>query len=387
MRSSSKADRSRSKSVGFSWSTSSIGRGAVGSISRSTGELPATPRATSRAGGSRIWRSAERIGLIGRHRLAPSRGRAGREPRPPDRRHSDRRDADSQGPDQRLLCVACRVGGRGLRRLPGPLRRSDALHPSGGIAPKRRAEPAFGGRRGLHRRRRGGRRHHGARARPARRRRGRAGVRAPARLRAARRLRAALSPARESLANPAAGAGSPHHRRHPLYLLDGKRARGVGGSTLHWEGYAFRLHADDFRLRSLHGIADDWPISYQDLEPYYVRAEQALGVAGAADDPWASPRSTPFPLPAFPFSYSDGLFAPACRSLGIALHSLPQARNSVAYGGRAAVPGLRDLPGLPHGRQGQHRPHPHPGRPRPPGRRASSPRRPSSGSRSTAPDR
>jgi choline dehydrogenase-like flavoprotein len=119
------------------------------------------------------------------------------------------------------------------------------------------------------------------------------------------------------------------------YLLEGRRARGIGGSTLHWEGYAFRFHADDFRLRSLYGIADDWPISYQELEPYYGRAEHGLGVAGAADDPWASTRSTPFPLPAFPSSYSDKLFAQACRSVGIAVHSLPQARNSVAYGGRS----------------------------------------------------
>ena len=118
------------------------------------------------------------------------------------------------------------------------------------------------------------------------------------------------------------------------YRLEWRRVRGVGGSTLHWEGYALRLSSDDFRLRSLYGIADDWPISYRDLEPYYARAETALGVAGISDDPWASPRSTPFPLPPFPLSYSDQLFAPACRSLGIALHHLPQARNSVAYGGR-----------------------------------------------------
>jgi choline dehydrogenase-like flavoprotein len=122
----------------------------------------------------------------------------------------------------------------------------------------------------------------------------------------------------------------------PPYRLEGKRARGVGGSTLHWEGYALRLHADDFRMRSRHGLADDWPISYDELEPYYTAAEATLGVAGAADDPWASPRRAAFPLPAFPFSYSDGLFAPACRSVGVALHSLPQARNSVAYGGRSA---------------------------------------------------
>ncbi len=119
------------------------------------------------------------------------------------------------------------------------------------------------------------------------------------------------------------------------YDLDDRRARGVGGSTLYWEGYTLRFHESDLRLRSLHGIADDWPIAYDDLEPYYARADSALGVAGVADDPWASPRSTPFPLPAFPFSYSDGLFAGACRSVGIALHCLPQARNSIAYGGRS----------------------------------------------------
>src|SRR5439155_4482674 len=89
-----------------------------------------------------------------------------------------------------------------------------------------------------------------------------------------------------------------------------------------------------FRLRSLHGIADDWPISYQELEPYYGAAERALGIAGAADEPWASPRRTAFPLPAFAFRHSDGLFTPACRTRGVALHHLPQARNSLAYGGR-----------------------------------------------------
>lgn len=122
---------------------------------------------------------------------------------------------------------------------------------------------------------------------------------------------------------------------HLAFGLEGRRARGVGGSTLHWEGYALRFHASDFRLRSGHGIADDWPIGYADIEPYYGRAEAALGVAGGPDDPRASPRSFPFPLPAFPFSHSDSIFARACATLGIGLHHLPQARNSIAYGGRA----------------------------------------------------
>lgn len=119
------------------------------------------------------------------------------------------------------------------------------------------------------------------------------------------------------------------------YRLEGKRARGIGGSTLHWEGHALRFHASDFRLRSLYGIAEDWPIAYGDLEPFYGHAERALGVAGADDEPWASARSSPFPLAAFPFSSSDGLFAPACRSLGVGFHHLPQARNSQAYAGRS----------------------------------------------------
>jgi choline dehydrogenase-like flavoprotein len=119
------------------------------------------------------------------------------------------------------------------------------------------------------------------------------------------------------------------------YRLEWNRARGVGGSTLHWEGTALRLHTDDFRMRTLHGMAEDWPISYEEIEPYYGKAERALGVAGTPDDPWASPRSTAFPLPPFPMSFSDGFFAGACRKLGIALHHLPQARNSLAYGGRS----------------------------------------------------
>jgi glucose dehydrogenase len=119
------------------------------------------------------------------------------------------------------------------------------------------------------------------------------------------------------------------------YPLDWQRARGVGGSTLHWEGYTPRFHANDFRLRTLYGVGRDWPISYDDLEPYYTKAETALGVAGAANDPWASPRSSPFPLPAFDHSYSDQFFEKACKSLGITFSKQPQARNSVKYRGRS----------------------------------------------------
>ncbi|MFB6362153.1 MAG: GMC family oxidoreductase [Halobacteriales archaeon] len=113
-----------------------------------------------------------------------------------------------------------------------------------------------------------------------------------------------------------------------FYPLNNARVKGVGGSTLHWQGMVMRHHEADFETRSRYGVGADWPIDYDDLRPYYARAESALGVAGALDNPFAPPRDGPFPLPAFPPSYSDSIFAEACDRLGIAMHSVPNARNS-----------------------------------------------------------
>jgi len=120
------------------------------------------------------------------------------------------------------------------------------------------------------------------------------------------------------------------------YPVNDLRVKAVGGSTLHWGGQALRFIESDFRLKTLYGIAEDWPISYDDLEPFYVKAERALGVAGAADSPYASRRSADFPLPAFPFSAGDKVFQDACQKLGIVAHSIPWARNSVPYQNRPA---------------------------------------------------
>jgi choline dehydrogenase-like flavoprotein len=76
-------------------------------------------------------------------------------------------------------------------------------------------------------------------------------------------------------------------------------ANGVGGGTVHWEGHFPRLHPSDFRVRSLDGAADDWPIRYQDLAPYYDLNDSMVGVSGLAGDPANAPRSarTTPPLP------------------------------------------------------------------------------------------
>ncbi|MFB6161544.1 MAG: GMC family oxidoreductase [Haloferacaceae archaeon] len=124
-----------------------------------------------------------------------------------------------------------------------------------------------------------------------------------------------------------------------FYPLNRARVKGVGGSTLHWQGMVMRLHEADFEMRSRYGVGADWPIDYADLRPYYARAETALGVAGAADNPFAPPREEPFPLPAFPPSHSDAIFAEACERLGVATHSVPNARNSEPYDGDGACVG------------------------------------------------
>ena len=120
-----------------------------------------------------------------------------------------------------------------------------------------------------------------------------------------------------------------------FYPLNQARVKGVGGTTLHWMGIASRLHEKDFEMRSRYGIASDWPISYGDLRPYYATAEEELGVAGRTDNPFAPPRKRGYPMEAFPYSYSDGLFIETCERLGIETHSVSQARNSVQYDGRS----------------------------------------------------
>ncbi len=73
----------------------------------------------------------------------------------------------------------------------------------------------------------------------------------------------------------------------------------VGGSTIHWQGIFPRFHPSDFKVKTLDGVADDWPISYWDLEPYYEFNDKMIGVSGVAGDPANPPRTarhTP-PLP------------------------------------------------------------------------------------------
>jgi len=107
--------------------------------------------------------------------------------------------------------------------------------------------------------------------------------------------------------------------------------RVVGGTSWHWAAQAWRLLPNDFRLHSTYGVGRDWPINYDDLEPFYYEAEVLMGVSGPVDN--GSPRSKPFPMDPVTPSYLERRFterlAPKYR-----LITNTTARNSRAYDGR-----------------------------------------------------
>jgi choline dehydrogenase-like flavoprotein len=65
----------------------------------------------------------------------------------------------------------------------------------------------------------------------------------------------------------------------------------VGGSTIHWSAHFPRYHPSDFRVRSLDGVGDDWPLTYSELEPFYDLSDRVTGVSGLTGDPSQPPRS------------------------------------------------------------------------------------------------
>ena len=117
-------------------------------------------------------------------------------------------------------------------------------------------------------------------------------------------------------------------------------AQGVGGSSVHFSGNYWRLRPSDFKEKSkLGAIAgtgfDDWPISYEELEPYYTRVDWEIGVSGAPG-PSDPPRSKPYPLPPMPLKSSGALLETAATKLGLHPQVAPVAILSQNYNGRAA---------------------------------------------------
>ncbi|HEX4771356.1 MAG TPA: GMC family oxidoreductase [Bryobacteraceae bacterium] len=116
----------------------------------------------------------------------------------------------------------------------------------------------------------------------------------------------------------------------------------VGGGSVHFTSNYWRFHPDDFRERSVFGEvpgADlrDWPITYDELEPYYTKAEEELGISGlGGSNPFDGPRSKAYPLPPMPVKSSGLLLERGARKLGLHPFPAPVAVISQPYRGRAA---------------------------------------------------
>jgi glucose dehydrogenase len=109
----------------------------------------------------------------------------------------------------------------------------------------------------------------------------------------------------------------------------------VGGLAMHWGGVSPRYSPEDFKVRSMYGVGDDWPITYDDLDPFYQEAEERMGVAGQQGPPALDPRGKPYPLPPLPVNYNLKQLQEFASKSGIATWSTPSAKNSVAHDGRA----------------------------------------------------
>lgn len=124
---------------------------------------------------------------------------------------------------------------------------------------------------------------------------------------------------------------------HPYTTEPGKpflwvRARIVGGKTLHWGRMSYRFSDLDFKCATHDGFGDDWPVSYKEMEPYYSRAEDFIGVCGSRDN-----------LPQLP----DGNLMPAM-GLNCGEQLLRKGANKL---GRAAIPmrlAMLTAPPRPH---------------------------------------
>ena len=107
----------------------------------------------------------------------------------------------------------------------------------------------------------------------------------------------------------------------------------VGGSTVFYTAHFPRLHPSDFRVKSLDGVADDWPVDYATLARFFEENDRMMGVSGLAGDPAVPPRSPP--MPPLPMGRSGAIFAKAMNRLGWHWWPSDTTVATVDYEGRA----------------------------------------------------
>jgi glucose dehydrogenase len=114
------------------------------------------------------------------------------------------------------------------------------------------------------------------------------------------------------------------------------RTMAVGGSALHFGAVCNRFSEEDTRLKSLYGLATDWPVEWKDLEAFYCEAERRMGVSGEPSPLAEDWRSEPYPMPPMVMTYNLKQLRTWAAKSGIPFWTTPQAKNTVeGYGGRA----------------------------------------------------
>ncbi|HYY10049.1 MAG TPA: GMC family oxidoreductase, partial [Kineosporiaceae bacterium] len=137
--------------------------------------------------------------------------------------------------------------------------------------------------------------------------------------------------------------------RPATYTL-GRMMNGVGGSVAHWGGALRRFHPHHFAFRSWiverfgaaalpeHTTVADWPLTYEELEPYYTHAEHVSGVSGSGSaNPFGGPRSRDYPMPPLRDFKLGLLWQKATSEAGLHPYPTPICMNSRPYNGQPAT--------------------------------------------------
>jgi choline dehydrogenase-like flavoprotein len=122
---------------------------------------------------------------------------------------------------------------------------------------------------------------------------------------------------------------------NPVELGSNNSGKGVGGSTVHYSMVAMRAHPEDFLMHTLNGEIEgadlsDWPLKFEDLEPYYEEVEEALQIAGPTFYPWGRRRKR-YPQREHELNASAEVLVRGCRKLSIPVAPAPIATLSAPH--------------------------------------------------------
>ncbi len=161
-----------------------------------------------------------------------------------------------------------------------------------------------------------------------------------------RTLRSSAENPRTLLVGPDAVVVPPWDPRY------GSNADTYGGGTRVYGAQAWRFMPEDFAMAGKYGTPDgsalaDWPIGYDDIEPFYTQAEYEIGVCGSAEPHTGSTRrSRPYPMEPLPLTAPGRRLLAGARAIGMSTTPVPLAVNSVPYDGRAACAECRQCVGF-----------------------------------------